>query len=186
MKSFLEYVAADLLEKYGTDLSHVALVFPNKRASLFTNTHLAKLAKQPVWTPSYITISDFFRKQSSLTVADDMKLVCDLYKSYIKCTGKNETLDHFYSWGQLLLSDFDDIDKNMADASQVFSNLKHIHELDDVSYLSEDQINVLKRFFSNFSEEHNSELKKKFLDLRSKVLPTRECSTGRLQKEKDC
>ena len=110
MKSFLEYVAADLLEKYGTDLSHVALVFPNKRASLFTNTHLAKLAKQPVWTPSYITISDFFRKQSSLTVADDMKLVCDLYKSYIKCTGKNETLDHFYSWGQLLLSDFDDID----------------------------------------------------------------------------
>ncbi|MBR1428346.1 MAG: PD-(D/E)XK nuclease family protein [Prevotella sp.] len=167
MKSFLEYVAADLLEKYGTDLSHVALVFPNKRASLFTNTHLAKLAKQPVWTPSYITISDFFRKQSSLTVADDMKLVCDLYKSYIKCTGKNETLDHFYSWGQLLLSDFDDIDKNMADASQVFSNLKHIHELDDVSYLSEDQINVLKRFFSNFSEEHNSELKKKFLELWS-------------------
>ena len=167
MKSFLEYVAADLLEKYGTDLSHVALVFPNKRASLFTNTHLAKLAKQPVWTPSYITISDFFRKQSSLTVADDMKLVCDLYKSYIKCTGKNETLDHFYSWGQLLLSDFDDIDKNMADASQVFSNLKHIHELDDVSYLSEDQINVLKRFFSNFSEEHNSELKRKFLELWS-------------------
>ena len=165
MRSFLEYVATDLLEKYGTDLSHVALVFPNKRASLFLNAHLARLAKRPVWSPSYITISDFFRNQSTLIVADNIKLVCDLYKSYIRCTGMAETLDHFYSWGQLLLSDFDDIDKNMADADQVFKNLTDIHELDDVSYLSAEQLKVLKKFFSNFSEDHNSELKKRFLEL---------------------
>ena len=66
MKSFLEHVAADLLSRYGTDLSHIAVVFPNKRASLFLNEYLARLAGQPIWSPAYITISDLFRSHSQL------------------------------------------------------------------------------------------------------------------------
>ena len=75
MNSFLEYVAADLLSKYGTNLSHIAVVFPNKRASLFLNEHLARLAGKPLWSPAYITISDLFRHHSTLKVADSIKLV---------------------------------------------------------------------------------------------------------------
>lgn len=66
---FLEHVAADLLKRYGTDLSRVAVVFPNKRASLFLNEHLARLAGEPLWSPAYITISDLFRSHSSWKVA---------------------------------------------------------------------------------------------------------------------
>ena len=47
MKSFLEHVAEDLLSKYGTNLSRVAVVFPNKRASLFLNEHLARSQDNP-------------------------------------------------------------------------------------------------------------------------------------------
>ena len=61
MKSFLEHVASDLLDKYGTDLSRIAVVFPNKRAALFLNEYLARQAGRPLWSPSYITISDLFR-----------------------------------------------------------------------------------------------------------------------------
>lgn len=164
-KTFLEYVAEDLLKKYGTDLSRITLVFPNKRASLFLNEHLARMANGPLWSPVYTTISQLFRDRSERVVADNIKLVCDLYRIYVQCTGTTETLDHFYGWGMLMLSDFDDIDKNLADATDVFRNLSNIHELDDVSYLSQEQREVLKRFFSNFSDDYNTELKNRFLQL---------------------
>ena len=169
MKSFLEYVASDLLKKYGTNLSRTAVVFPNKRASLFLNEYLARLAGKPLWSPAYITISDLFRCFSQREVADPIKLVCDLHRCFVECTGIDETLDHFYGWGQLLLADFDDVDKNMAPADRVFANLRDIHELDDVSYLSAEQIEIIRRFFSNFHEEHNTELKRRFLQLWSHI-----------------
>ena len=169
MKSFLEHVAEDLLSRYGTNLSRVAVVFPNKRASLFLNEHLARLAGKPIWSPSYITISDLFRSHSSLQVADPILLVCELHQVFTACTGIDETLDHFYGWGQLLLSDFDDLDKNMAPADKVLANLRDIHELDDTSYLTPEQREMIKRFFSNFSDEHNSELKERFLRLWSHI-----------------
>ena len=169
MRSFLEHVAEDLLSRYGTNLSRVAVVFPNKRASLFLNEHLARLAGKPIWSPTYITISDLFRSHSQLKVADPILLVCELHKCFTQCTGIDETLDHFYGWGQLLLADFDDLDKNMAPADKVFANLRDIHELDDVSYLTEEQREMIRRFFSNFSEDHNSELKQRFLRLWSHI-----------------
>ena len=165
MKAFLKIVAKDMLEKYGTDMSDIAVVFPNKRASLFLNNYLAQLAHKPIWTPTYITISDLFRRHSDLKVADPIKSICDLHKTCVKCTGIDETLDHFYGWGQLLLADFDDVDKNMVDAKQLFANLSDIHELDDVSYLTDYQKEMIRKFFCNFSDDHNSELKKRFLQL---------------------
>ena len=139
MKAFLEFVAEDIIRKYGTDLSRIAVVFPNKRASLFLNDALMRRCDRPLWSPSYITISDLFRRRSSLQVADPIKLVCELHRVYTEITGFDETLDHFYGWGQLLISDFDDIDKNMAPADKIFANLRDIRELDDISYLNEEQ-----------------------------------------------
>ena len=167
MRSFLEHVAEDILKKHGTDLSRIAVVFPNKRASLFLNDALARHAGQPLWAPTYITISDLFRRHSALQVADPIKLVCDLYRTYTEVTGFDTTLDHFYGWGQLLISDFDDIDKNLAPADKVFANLRDLHELDDTTYLTEEQKDIIRQFFSNFSEDHNSLLKERFLRLWS-------------------
>ena len=165
--SFLEYVAKDIINKYGTDLSRIAVVFPNKRASLFLNEHLARMVDAPIWSPSYLTISELFRSHSDLIVAEPIKLICDLHKVFTNITQTDETLDHFYGWGQLLLSDFDDIDKNMADAKKIFCNLRDIHELDDLSYLTEEQKRILKRIFSNFTDNHNTELKDRFIKLWS-------------------
>ena len=164
-KTFLECVAEDLLSKFGNDLSRVVVVFPNKRASLFLNEYLARLTDRPLWSPSYLTISQLFCNYSNLNIGDDIKLICDLHKVYTVCTGSSETLDHFYGWGQLMLSDFDDIDKNMVDADHLFNNISNIHELDDISYLTEEQREALKKFFVHFSEEYNTELKRRFLQL---------------------
>ena len=164
---FLRLVAQDLLNRYGNDLSRLTVVFPNKRASLFLNEHLCDLSQSPVWSPAYTTISELFRKHSKLAVADDIKLVCDLYRSYVACTGRNETLDQFYSWGEVMLADFDDIDKSMADTRAIFANLSAIHSYDSDEYLSEEQKQVLKSFFKDFDENHQTRLKEKFLHLWS-------------------
>lgn len=165
---FLGRVAQDILSRHGDDLSELTLVFPNKRASLFINEQFAQLSGKPVWSPSYTTISNLFRSRSALTVADEVKLNCDLYRSYVACTGSTETLDKFYGWGGVLLSDFDDIDKCMAPAQGVFSNLSDLHSYDHIDYLSEEQMRVLQFFFKDFDEHHNSRLKEKFLYLWSK------------------
>ena len=87
MSKFLEYVAKDMIAKYGNNMADVAVVFPNKRAALFLNEQLAKAAGQPIWAPAYYTISEFFRNNSSLTIGDPIKLTCDLHKSFVACTG---------------------------------------------------------------------------------------------------
>lgn len=95
MKKFLEYVAEDIVNKYGTNLSNIAVVFPNKRASIFLNEQLAIKAGRPLWSPAYITISDFFRQHSSLLIGDPIKLICEIHKSFTECTQIDESLDHF-------------------------------------------------------------------------------------------
>lgn len=165
---FLEHVARDLYGKYGNDLSNVTIVFPNKRASLFLKEHLSHLTKQPLWCPEITTISDLFREHSKLIVADDIKLVCDLWKSFTSCSGSNESLDKFYAWGKVLLADFDDIDKSMANAQGVFANLGDLHAYDTAEYLTPHQVEVLKHFFQDFDENQTSKLKKIFLQLWSR------------------
>lgn len=168
MKPFLNYVAKDLYQKYGNNLAHLAVVFPNKRAALFLNQELAKMANGPVWSPSYITISELFRNSSSLSIANPIKSICLLHKVYTDITESNESLDHFFGWGQLLLADFDDIDKNMADTSMLFRNVRDLHELDSIDYLDDEQKRLIIRFFGNFTGEE-SELKKKFINLWSNL-----------------
>ena len=166
MKTFLSEVAHDLYNKTNGDFSHVAVVFPNKRASLFFNEYLVQEAEHPIWSPTYISISDFFRKSSSLEIGDPIKLVCELYQIFREATGSKEALDDFYFWGELLISDFDDADKNLADTDALFSNLKDLNKLtDNYTFLEEGQREALSLFFRNFSIEQVTELKKRFIDL---------------------
>ena len=147
MTPFLTLVARDLLHRFGRDLSRVTVVFPNKRASLFLNDYLAAESSRPVWAPAYRTISELFRSLSPLRVADPIEAVCRLHRTYCEATHCNDTLDFFYGWGERLLADFDDVDKNMADTERLFRNLRDIKALDAADLLSEEQERVLQDFF---------------------------------------
>ena len=168
MKTFLQHVAEDLIRKYGNDLSGITVVFPNKRASLFLNQALVSLSENPIWSPSYLTISELFRMHSIYEDVDPIKAVCELHASYIVITGSNESRDRCYGWGQMLLADFDDMDKSMADASRVFSNIRDLHDYDDLSYLTDAQKEILKRFFANFNDR-DREWKKRYIKIRKKL-----------------
>lgn len=183
-RTFLSYVAEDLIKRFGHDLAHVTVVFPNKRAALFLNQEIARQAGRAIWSPSYITISELFRSQCTWQVADPIKAVCDLYRTYIEITGSAETLDKFYGWGQVLLADFDDIDKNMADVHQVFKNVTDLHEMDDLSYLTEAQKELISRFFANFpKEDANSLLRQRFVNIWSRLADVYKAYRKRLSEQ---
>lgn len=168
MKTFLQHVADDIYSgKYGADYSKIMIVFPNKRARLFMNEYLYDLHGSALWSPSYATISELFSRYSDETLADPLLQVSELHKSYTECTHRAETLDQFFSWGELLLSDFDDIDKHMVDARSLFTNLRDLHELDSVSYLTPEQRAALKEFFATFTDEHDNMLQRQFIEVWS-------------------
>ena len=170
METFLQLVARHLYAHKGTDLSRTAIVFPNKRASLFFNEYLVAESDKPLWSPAYLSISELFRQLSPLQTGDSIRLVFELYKTFIQVTGSHESLDDFYFWGELLISDFDDVDKNLVKADHLFSNLQELKALsDDPSFLSSEQGEALRQFFLNFSLEKRTELKKRFLSIWDKL-----------------
>ena len=166
METFLDIVARDLMERTGGDFRRTAVVFPNKRAGLFFNEALGVLSGRPLWSPVYMSISDLFGGLSGLRCGDPVKLVCDLYRVFREVTGSKETLDDFYFWGELLVADFDDVDKNMVDAGRLFANLGDLKDLaDSGGFLTPEQEAAVQQFFSNFSMERRTELKERFISL---------------------
>lgn len=170
MQSFLQLVAHDLYTKIGNDLSRTVLVFPNKRANLFFNEYLAGESDLPIWSPAAMSISDLLQKLSAQKTGDPIRLVCELYKVFKEETQSQETLDDFYFWGELLISDFDDVDKNLVDADKLFCNLQDLKNLmDDYDFLDKEQEEAIQQFFQNFSIEQRTVLKEKFISLWDKL-----------------
>ena len=162
MKGFLEEVAADLYARYGEGLSDRAVLFPSRRARLFFVDALGRIAGRPMWQPEWVTINALTGEISGLHTGDRVRLITELYKVY--SAYHNEPFDKFYFWGDMLLTDFDTIDKYLIDAQMLFRNISEIKEIEaDISYLTPAQLRILS-FWSSFGEQADlSEEKRRFL-----------------------
>lgn len=171
MKTFLQEVAGKV-HKDHPRLEEVTIVFPNRRAALFFRKHLGSFLNKPVFAPRILTIEDFISGFSALAVPDKLVLVSVLFQSYKKIMGSSEddggtihNLEQFYFWGEMLLRDFDEVDKYMVSADQLFKDLSHQKELDaSFDYLTEEQQEFLKNFWGNF-DENQSVNKKRFIQV---------------------
>ena len=121
MASFLQLLAKDIIRKYGTDFADLTIIFPNKRAGLFLAEELSRQIDRPVWMPEILTLTEYIEKHSGLKKAETLSLIIKLYKSYTAVSGSSEKFEDFYFWGNMLLADFDDIDKYLVDAKDLFS-----------------------------------------------------------------
>ena len=165
MEPFLKTVAEDLYSKYGAQgggLADITVVFPNRRARLFFDDWLSACSTQPVWSPQYTTIEDLFRSQSDLRPADRIEMVTLLHKIYQEVLHTDESLDSFWSWGELMLADFDDVDRNLAPADQLFSLLREQRELSDISFLTDEQRKALEQFFGEMKNAQPTQLREHY------------------------
>ncbi len=151
MITFIHKVAEHIFTTHGEAMGEVSVVLPNRRAGLFFNRSVATLTDGPVWAPRVVDIRSFMEMLAGREVSDDLLLVKELYGVYKKVLGTDEPFEKFYPWGVMLLGDFDDIDKYLVDARDLFRNLKAVRDLSaDLSYLTEEQIELIRRFWDHF------------------------------------
>ncbi len=171
MTYFLEHIAESLLEEYGNTLNRHCLVFPNRRASLYFMKYLAARIEKPVWAPSTLTINELFRSYSPLQIAGNEILLFELYKVYGNLKKQPESFDDFYYWGDMLLNDFDDVDKYLVNASMLFRNVLDIKNIDNLfGGLTEYQIEIIRRFWTNFNQDKPTDQKSGFINIWSLLL----------------
>lgn len=169
--TFLASVAKDLVVRFGKDMTKVAVVFPNKRARLFMNEEFLALADRPMWAPQYATIGELFGSIVGENVMEPIPAVCTLYNIYKVLMGeKAESLDMFWGWGEIIISDFDDIDKHLVNADVLFLNAKELGDMESLDFLTDNQREALEQFFGSFQTEHRTRLQERFSELWS-IMP---------------
>lgn len=164
MKPFLYQIASLFYTTYKAQISRFVFVFPNRRTGLFFQKYLSEVSPKPLFSPTILTINDLFVQLSGKQTADRISMLFKLYKIYLYHSGSTETFDEFLYWGEMLLNDFDDVDKYMADARMLFTNVTDLREIEnDFSFLSPEQIAAIRTFWSSFYPKGDSPNQTEFL-----------------------
>ena len=160
MKPFLKQVA-DYYYNRG-DVEKCCFVFPNRRSMAFFRKWLgeavasaekAGLSPRPIVAPAMYTINDFFFKAAGMQQTDRVTLLLQLYECYRELNPKAESLDEFIFWGDIILGDFNDVDKYLVEPSQLFTNVADYKQIqDNYEYLTPTQRNAIEAFVSHFSD----------------------------------
>ncbi len=162
--TFIEKVVKDLTKDNETPLSHTVVVFPNRRAGLFFKHALMDQIKKPVWGPSVLSIQEFVQKTVPFLIPGELTLLMELYQTY-RFLGANESFDNFFPWGQMLLKDFDEVDKYLINGDVIFRNLAEEKSLEAKFSLGEEQTEALKRFWRSVSSDAPGKFQQAFVDI---------------------
>ncbi|MBI5539270.1 MAG: PD-(D/E)XK nuclease family protein [Bacteroidia bacterium] len=166
MKPFLESFADYLLENYQNEFSKSCVIFPSRRAGVFFQKQLSSKTTKNCWLPKITTLNEFIGEISDIQPADQLQLIYKLYEVFCSKTGVSENFDEFYFWGQVILSDFNDIDKELADAEKLYTNLSDL-KLIESTFIdwTEEQIKAIQQFWGTIDFSVKSDGKDKFLVL---------------------
>ena len=158
-KPFLKQVADHYFAK--GDIADRCFVFPNRRSMVFFRKWLGESVAEsasngegmPIMAPQMMTVNDLFYRIGGLNVTDKVTLLVELYECYKELYPKAEPLDEFIFWGDVILADFNDIDKYLASAKQLFANVADYKAIQDsYSYLTDNQRVAIENFVSHFND----------------------------------
>ena len=179
MIPFLRQVADHYLST-GENLSGKCFIFPNRRSMVFFRKYLADAVREdpaaiPMIAPKMLTMNEFFFKVSGAEPAGRVALLLELYECYRKLNRNAEPLDDFIFWGDVILADFDDVDKYLADPEKLYANVADFRQLQDTfTYLTDTQRAAIEHFISHFRDGNslkvnpdsdNPKVKEKFLGI---------------------
>lgn len=161
MKKFLQLVADDLLQRSNEDLSNYIVIFPGKRSGVFFKHLLSNSINKPILSPEIYAINEFVQLHSGLMSIESIPAIIKLYELYKQKVSNAETIEQFWFFGEMLLADFDDIDKYRVDASKLFSYIVDIKEIDSIfGFEDEHKTALIKRFWEALYrgvKEHDKE-----------------------------
>lgn len=173
METFLGQVAQTLYQRFGDQISDLKIVFPGKRARLFFGQELTALLSVPIWQPEYLAIDDLVLQMSQFEKAENLRLVSELYKVYVR-HHPTEKFDKFYRWGEMLLSDFDTIDKYQVDAQALYYNIADLKDI-EARFANEPtpEIEIILNFWRSFRSQEvaRSHHEREFLRIWHSLYP---------------
>ena len=159
MKSFIQHIVDDVDEKNLGAIKDKCFVFPSRRACVYFNDLLkSRFSEEVIWAPLVMSIEEFVQHHTpKLEVIDEVRLLFKLYEAY-----KKElpylTFDDFYSWGQTLLKDFDEIDRYLIDAELLYKNLQEVEDIEATFGHDEEILKAVKRFQEVINNSQHSKL----------------------------
>jgi len=172
MNSFLFRIASEYYKHHKDDIHTFTFVFPNRRAGLFFQNYLSQIALKPLFSPEIITIDSIFQQSSELQSADRLYLLFKLYRIYCDESEHQESFDSFVFWAEMLLADFNDVDKYMIDAKQLFTNVKDYKDIDDLfDIFSEQQKEAISRFLGSFDIHKKNKYEENFISTWQVLFP---------------
>jgi len=147
VKPFLQYIIDDLGAAESASLKDKCFVFPSRRATVyFTDLLKHKFQDKVFWAPQVLSIEDFILQNTpELVVVDEIGLIFKLFNIYKKEVSHLD-FDSFYSWGQTLLKDFDEIDRYLVDANLLYKNLQEVENIEEAFGPGEEVIQAIKGF----------------------------------------
>lgn len=135
-------------------LASLCFVLPNKRSAMFLKQHVRSCLTEVSVMPRFMTMRTFLSMHARYPEAPQGELMFILYEAYrstLHARGRTESareFDSFIFWGDIILSDFDDIDRSMANAADLFKNLRNVKEI-QANYLDDDQKEVVRRIWGD-------------------------------------
>lgn len=166
MNGFLKQVAAHLFDIHQHNISNLTLVFPNRRGGVFFTNYLNSQISTPLISPQIITINELFSSLSHLHVPDRLSLIFRLYKVYREATRSNELFDDFYFWGEMLISDFDQVDKYLVNGYDLFTNVTELKDIDArFDTLNTEEKERLGSFWKTLSDHEKTPNQQEFIRL---------------------
>ena len=152
MDSFIKKVLLDL-KNQNFDFSQSIFILPNKRSGYHLKKTLSEVISKTIFSPEIVSIENFIEELSELKLLSNTELIFEFYSIYLKITPKDkqEKFEDFIKWSRILIQDFNLIDKEIEDPSQVFDYLKAVKEMDHWS-LDSNPTELVKRhlyFWSN-------------------------------------
>lgn len=154
MKTFIFDVLEDL-KSNSSNLSKLTFILPSKRAGLFLKHQISKVTEQTIFAPSIISIEEFVEDLSQLKTITNTELLFHFYDSYTKLTKKEnqDSFEVFSKWAQILIQDFNEIDRYLIPQENIFSYLSDIQELNHWA-LQENQTDFVKNYLSFWKKLH--------------------------------
>ena len=169
--SFLATIARELLDRYGSgpldELSDIVVIVPTRRAVVYLKNELALALPMgaPLWAPRVAAMEDYMVELAGVQVEEPIALQLLLY-DILKGIDLGLDFDQFVGWAGLLLSDFSNLDQNLADPHKVFDYLSEAKALErwDLTALPPKSMAAAHSFgFWNQLERVYYQLKKRML-----------------------
>ncbi|MGO4771526.1 PD-(D/E)XK nuclease family protein [Flavobacterium sp. W22_SRS_FK3] len=146
--SFLDKIAATIIQDYSDRLFEITIVLPNKRAKVFLIEALRKQIYNTILSPKIVSIEDFVQEIASVRSVDSIELLFEFYEVYLSVTEKQhqQSFELFANWAKTLLQDFNEIDRYLLEPSHVLSYLKDIEDIKKWGIEVENKTRLLENY----------------------------------------